>query len=187
MEVLWAQIISIVFNPYIHPIYLFIMVCIRNNLNLICSIPGIVFIALLPLLYHVLLHRMRKVDLDVSDRRKRPKILLVDALFYAIAFILYYLMLRLNSLTMISLIYLVVILSVTFVTLFDKICLHVVGFVIPSLVFYYINLRIVTLILLFLSIVVAYAKIKLKQHNLVQVIEGYLVPIIIVSLLFSVL
>jgi len=184
MNAMWAQVVSIILNPYVHPVYLFIVLCNRYRLNVSYSLPGILFIAVMPLIYHILLHKKGRVDIDVSDRRVRPKILLVDALFYAIAFVIYYLFLKVNVLYTISLIYLIVLITVTFVTLIDKVCLHVAGIILPSMILYYMGFYDLTLFLILISFMIAYARIKLKRHNIVQVIEGYIIPIIIVSFFF---
>jgi membrane-associated phospholipid phosphatase len=179
-----AERISLVLSA---PILAFLAVAIFSSMSpiglgpflsdLTSAILGVLFLSILPILPVLYYARKGIVDIDVSDRRMRPKLFGMAILGYSLGVISFY-FLQGTSLMVLSVAYVCVTSAVAFVSLFWKISVHTAGVAGPVTGLTYVFGWIAALLYLLL-LPVAWARLKLKAHSFLQVFCGSIAAVLV--------
>ena len=166
------KVISLTFHPSVSTFlgYAIIYYMYRNLLDLFTSL---IFFSLLPFLLTVFLRKIGKVsDLLVTRRNERKGVILLSLLGYMIgAFIMY--KIGINLFFYVSILYIINSLIILLITLFYKISIHVsVLTSIATFLTEVFGLKFSFLYLL--AFLVAWARVKAKEHTVDQVVSALL-------------
>ena len=138
---------------------------------------GMLFLSILPILPVLYYARKGIVDIDVSDRRMRPKLFGMAILGYSLGAISFY-FLEGTSLMVLSAAYVCVTSTVAIVSFFWKISVHTAGIAGPVTGLTYVFGWIAALLYLLL-LPVAWARLKLKAHSFMQVFSGSIAAVLV--------
>lgn len=138
---------------------------------------GMLFLSVLPILPVLYYARRGIVDIDVSDRRMRPKLFGMAILGYLLGAIVFY-FLQATSLMVLSIAYACVTSSVALISFFWKISVHTAAIAGPVTgLTYAFGWIYAALYLLLLP--VGWARLELKAHNPLQVIGGAVAAVLV--------
>jgi len=143
---------------------------------------GTLFLAILPVAPVLYYARKGEVDIDVSDRRKRPKLFGMAILGYCLG-VLAFGLLSATSLMVLSLAYVGVTSSILLVSLSWKISVHTAAIAGPVTGLTYVFGWIAALIYLLL-LPVGWARLKLEVHTFSQVSTGTVVAILVTLVVY---
>ncbi|RLE65452.1 MAG: hypothetical protein DRJ47_05025 [Thermoprotei archaeon] len=176
-----ANLVSHVFNAPAFAIYILLLIVFEEKIDSMYSLlvlsTGILFLAFFPVVF-ILIEKIRgHVDYFVSDVKKRPKFFIPPLISYFTGFSLFHAI----GLKVIALYYLVffsVSLALFIVTFRWKISVHAAGVAGPATFLVYVyGLK---FILLYLLVpMVSWSRVKLKAHNVSQVVAGAIIAILV--------
>jgi membrane-associated phospholipid phosphatase len=146
---------------------------------------GLLFLSILPILPVLYYARKGIVDIDVSDRKMRPKLFGMAILGYSLGVIAFY-YLQSTSLMILSVAYVCVTSTVAVVSLFWKMSVHTAGIAGPVTGLTYVFGWTAALLYLLL-LPVAWARLKLKAHNFAQVFGGIIAAILVTFVVYLLL
>ena len=143
---------------------------------------GLVFLVLIPMgsVYY-----FNKRDLEIRKKEERTKLYLISIVSYLTCSAIFWI---LNSHVMfvISIAYVFVSSAVSVINIFWKISAHSAGVAGPTTALIYVfGLNLVPLYAL--TLVVFWIRLKIKAHNILQLITGAVVAIFITSLIYTLL
>jgi membrane-associated phospholipid phosphatase len=185
-----AYFISLVFHPLLMPSYLFLFIVVFASsfmqplkIESLYEILGIIFIVtfIIPVISMGTLRLTNIIsDFHLAKKSQRPTPFFFIACFYGIAAYMFYAKLSINNLIVIVFVAsTVLILLMTVISFFWKISLHgaaiggVFGFILALGMFYPImNFTLILAVLLVISGLVIYARLKLQAHTPLQVYAG---------------
>jgi membrane-associated phospholipid phosphatase len=186
-----AEILSLVFSA---PSIAFIAVVIFTLFSPIGIGPfltqtvsillGTLFLAILPIAPVAYYARKGTIDIDISDRTKRPKFFALSLVGYSLGAVSFGL---LHSIPMmvLSIAYVFVTLSVTVISFFWKVSVHTTGIAGPVTGLTYVfGCRAVPMYLLLLP--VGWARLRLKAHTIMQLVAGIAVAFIVTFTVYMV-
>jgi membrane-associated phospholipid phosphatase len=187
------EIPSIIFStPLVTTVCTIILATLTPNIGLILS--SIFFYIVMPILAYTYLYKKglvtdKKFDFNIRKRAERP----LYNVILILGFLTNYILIALYSVPIVKEIALFLLFSFlvfTIVTLFWKISGHMTQTVLAILIFAYIfpNASLVILLVGYLVCVplVGFSRIKLKHHNIWQVVAGTLVTSGIGVILFTI-
>lgn len=142
----------------------------------------IIFMVILPVMPIVLEAMRGKVDLDVSIRETRPKFFVFALVVYFLAYSVYT-FLGCVIMSALAAAYFTVTLGVAITSLRTKVSVHGAGVGGPgtSLIYVY---GLLAVPVVFVWVIVIWARTTLKQHTLIQAIAGVLLGVIITLLTY---
>jgi len=182
-----AILVSLIFNAYITSVFpVVIAVFISKDVVQFAYIV-ILTIILLPFVQFILFYRLKLIsDFDISNRDQRPLYLVFSSILYTFLYI-WSTTTNIGSLIKISLALVIVTLFFTLISTFWKISGHMTYllFSITSINFLF-NSRYLALLYLLVP-VVAWARIELKHHTLLQTILGTLTACAISLTIFAII
>jgi membrane-associated phospholipid phosphatase len=134
---------------------------------------GTLFLSVLPIAPIAYYAWKGTIDIDITDRRKRPKFFAMSLVGYSLGAVTFGL-LNATSMMVLSLAYIFVTLSVALISLFWKVSVHTTGIAGPVTGLTYVfGWAAAPLYLLLLPI--GWARLKLKAHTILQLIAGIIV------------
>lgn len=145
--------------------------------ELLGAMLGILLLSILPILPVLYYARKGVVDIDVSDRRRRPKLFGMAILGYSLGVAVFGI-LQASSLAVLSAAYVCVTTSVALVSFFWKVSVHTAGIAGPVTGLAYV-FGFVGALLYILLLPVGWARLKLKAHSFPQVVSGAVIAIVV--------
>ena len=185
----FAKILSRVFDGSFISIPIFIIICfaiIKNPLSALgWSFLCILFGTLIPYLYIFLLFKKNMIDdMHVPNKENRIKPLIITVVCYIIGYFVLYILkahIFLRSIFVASIIITVILAAITY---FWKISFHT-SWVTFVTITYYVLFGKWILTLLFLTILVGWARVKIKRHTIMQVTLGAVISAIVTLFVYS--
>lgn len=145
---------------------------------------GTLFLSILPISPVLYYARKGVVDLQVSERRMRPKLFAMAILSYSLGVVVFSLLSAI-SLMVLSLAYVGVTTSIALTTLFWKISVHSSGIAGPVTALTYVFGWIAAFMYLWL-LPIGWARLKLKAHTFPQVLGGAIAAALITLVVYVV-
>jgi membrane-associated phospholipid phosphatase len=143
---------------------------------------GTLFLSILPIAPVVYYARRGTIDIDISDRRKRPKFFAMSLVGYSLGAVTFG-FLQATSMMVLSIAYVGVTLSVALISFFWKISVHTTGIAGPVTGLVYVfGWKAVPMYLLLLP--VGWARLKLKVHTPSQLIAGIFVAVLVTFVVY---
>ena len=164
-----AKVISFIFNPYSMALAL-IPISMRDG-NVGFSLLAMLSLALAPLLKHM--HGVHKGfwDLDISDYKKRPSILMLSGLTGILgSYLLFLLDAKYTSLA--TLLYATTGLVAALASKYVKVSIHVATASITTVALAYTFGKWILIIAVPLTALIAWSRLKLRAHTPLEVSEG---------------
>ncbi len=160
-----AKVVSMVFVPYVHPLYLFPLLTMFGASDVHDCLIGIVLYAFLPLAIHAVLLVLKRVDIDVVDRASRVPMLATAVAMYVASYQIF----RCSMSKLVALIYTFVGITIMATLIFTKVSVHVASFV-PSIVaFAKLGLVHLAVALAIAMLVTAWSRAILDKHTPAQI------------------
>jgi len=180
-----ARVLSDIFNGYITLILPILYATISSTLPSLYKIVISILITISPITIFLILKSMGKVtDFDMTDRKERPlyciTITLIIGLLYLVTFEQGH-----SILSTITLNSLIISTVFTFITLFWKISGHMTFLTMTYTSLIYLIPSPFTILLFPIIPFVAWSRIKLKKHTVLQVVMGTLMSAMISALVFT--
>ncbi len=160
-----AKTISVIMNPYIHPVYLFIVLTIHGFIGLYECIIGILLYSVIPFSIHLLLMKLKLTDKDVKNIVAREALLFIAITLYVLSASI----LR-GKASIIPAVYSLNGVLLAVLTPITRVSIHVASFTPAIAILSYAGLTHIALILFVLMIVTAIARITLRVHTLAQTV-----------------
>ncbi len=180
-----AKIFSNVFNGYITLILPLLYTVIFSDISTISKMLISFVTAISPISIFLILKKMKKVsDFDMTDRKERPAYCVSTTIVFLI---IYLITLKLGD-TALSTIALNTLLTsgiFTLITFFWKISGHITYLTMAYCSFLYVIPSPYTVLLFPIIPFVAWSRVELKKHNVLQVIAGILLASLISVLVFT--
>ncbi len=145
---------------------------------------GALFLSILPIAPVVYFATKGTIDLDVSDRSKRPKYFAMSLFGYCLGVIAFDLLYA-TSLMVLSIAYVCVTFSIAVISFFWKISVHASGIAGPVTGLTYVFGWIAALMYLLL-LPIGWARLKLKAHTVSQLIAGVTVAVLVTFTVYAV-
>jgi membrane-associated phospholipid phosphatase len=134
---------------------------------------GTLFLSILPIAPVAYYARKGTIDIDISDRTKRPRFFALSLIGYSLGVVTFGLLYS-TSMMVLSIAYVFVTLSVAVISFFWKVSVHTTGIAGPVTGLTYVfGWRAVPMYLLLLP--VGWARLKLKAHTPMQLVAGIVV------------
>jgi hypothetical protein len=189
-----AQLLTYLFHPILMPSYLLLVLFgfqvsplffTSFSLKSFFALVVIIFLytALFPSAWIMWLHKKKSItDLELSQQKERPRVFLVSSGFYvALAYFFYSKGGLLQPTSFLIALMSIIILGLSFFTLFDKISAHLaaIGGILGILLIFFIKYRETQLLFPILAIIniagwVGSARLRLMAHSIRQVALGLL-------------
>jgi membrane-associated phospholipid phosphatase len=138
---------------------------------------GALFLAVLPIAPVVYYARKGTIDIDISDRSKRPKFFAMSIIGYSFGAVTFGI-LHATSMMVISIAYVCVTLSVAVISFFWKVSVHTTGIAGPVTGLTYV-FGWVAVPLYLLLLPVGWARLRLKAHTPAQLVVGVFVAFLV--------
>jgi len=185
----FAKALSRIFDGSLISIPIFIIIClavIKNPLSALgWAFLCILFGTLIPYLYIFSLFKKNAIDdMHVPNKENRIKPLIVTIICYILGYFVLYILkahIFLRSIFVASIIITVILTAITY---FWKISFHT-SWVTFITITYYILFGKWMLTLLFLTILVGWARVKIKRHTILQVTLGAAISAIVTLFVYS--
>jgi membrane-associated phospholipid phosphatase len=145
---------------------------------------GALFLSILPIAPVVYFARKGTIDLDVSDRSKRPRYFGMSLLGYCLGVVAFD-FLQATSLMVLSIAYVCVTFSIAVTSFFWKISVHSSGIAGPVTGLTYVFGWMPALMYLLL-LPIGWARLKLKAHTRSQLIAGAIVAVLVTFTVYAV-
>ena len=186
-----AQLFSAIFSPvgiafYTTVIFSVFSPIVQTNYNILISIIlGIIFLCILPIIGIFYQYFIGKVDLWVSNQKKRTPLYITAIIVYIIGAIIFY-YIDYKIMFILTMAYVSVTTVVMIANFFTKVSSHTAGVAGPitalSIVY-----GIVALPLFIMLPLTIWARLKLKAHDILQLIAGTIIAIIVTSIVYIIL
>ncbi len=184
-----AGVISIIFSPPVIGLFITLILTFKppygQQVNpFLAFLFGLCFIVILPILPVIYASKKGKVELDVPNKEKRGKFLLISIITYFTGFLLANL-LNMKGFSLMVFSYFLVTFFVLFFNYFIKISIHTTGVAGPAtaLVFFY-GLEVYPF--WFILLPVFWARLVLKKHDLFQLLLGVVTGVSVTFLAFHI-
>lgn len=164
-----AAIVTIIFSLSSPDIFLSVVV-------------GFLFLVIIPILPVFYFFEQKLIDIDVHDRKKRTIFFLMAIISYITASVIFY-YLNYHTMFSISMAYIFVTTAVMIINLFWKISVHSAGVAGPTTALVYVFGKELIPLYIF-TIIIIYIRLKLRAHNLIQLIAGSVVAIAVTFLTY---
>lgn len=172
-----AIAISYIFNASFYSIYLLpIFIDLSDLFSIALSI---IFLGIMPIIFIVIQTIRGKIDIFVSRQRDRPKYFVPALIGYLIGYILFSLLDK-SMLALYHLSYFTVTFTIFLISFKWKISVHMAGICGPN-TFIVLNFGEKYMLLYLLSILVGWARYRLKAHTFLQLFMGGIIAIIVTS------
>jgi len=185
----YLKFTSQILSPTSVAMYVTIVFSLYSQLsifNILLSIfIGNLFLSLIPTISTYYLSKTGYADIEFSKREKRTIIYLIGIFCFIIASLIF-LTLNFHIMFLISMAYVFVTSAVFIINLFWKISAHAAGIAGPTTALIYVFGPIL-IPLYILTLLVIWVRLKIKIHNLKQLIAGALIAIFITSLVYTIL
>lgn len=154
-----------------------------GSLNIFSSITvGLVFLVLIPL--SSILYFSKK-DLDVNKKEERTRLYLISIVSYLISSAIFWI-LNSHIMFVISVAYVFVSATISIINIFWKISAHTAGVAGPTTALIFVfGTNLIPLYIL--TILVFGIRLRIKAHNVLQLIMGAIVAIFITALVYTIL
>ncbi|MDD5416797.1 MAG: hypothetical protein PHU12_02360 [Candidatus Aenigmarchaeota archaeon] len=155
---------------------------IQINRGLAASI-GILFLGIIPLLDVLIMYKIGYLkDMNATNRKRRNLIYFLAILSYIGSALIFW-KLGSHAMFLISLAYVFAPSATAITNRFVKISVHVAGVAGPTTALIYVfGLWLMPLYLL--SLLIAYVRLKLKAHNITELLLGFIIPAIVTYLVY---
>jgi len=185
----YLKFISEILSPTMVAMYVTIIFSLYSQLSvfniLLCIFIGNLFLSLIPTVSIYYLSKTGYADTEFSKRERRAIVYLIGLLCFVIASLIFWL-LNFHIMFLISMAYVFVTSAVFIINLFWKISAHSAGVAGPTTALVYVFGP--TLIPLYVvTLLVIWVRLKIKVHNLKQLIAGALIAIFITLLVYTIL
>ncbi len=164
------------------PIYFMII----GVISLLEFIHALIFLFVIPLLLPYYWSIRKRIEWDYPNRKERIIPFTMVTISYIIGFITISLSNSNFLVKCLHLSYAVTSLTALMTTMYYKVSIHIVGIIGPATFLFWAGYLMLSSSLIILSIVVSYARIKLKRHTLDQIIVAYIVALIVNTTVFHV-
>jgi len=172
--------IALIFAPQVTSMYVFALLVASDFMQ---RLPELVvasaFASIIPILSLLVYVKSARIDLEVSDRTKRPLLFFAAIFSFLIGFLLLRAMHAPFIMTALMLAYIINTFAAALITRFDKISVHVWGISGPAVALLYQYGYAVFSAALLLAVVVGISRIKAKAHNLRQVTSALVVSVLL--------
>lgn len=166
------NLISLIFHPSVSTALGFIIIYLIRCKNLPDLLISLIFFSFTPFLITLILMRRGRVsDLLVTRREQRGRVITLSILGYLIAIALIYIY-GINLLFYVALLYTLNSFFILLITLKYKISIHVAALSGVSTVLLFLVSK-YFVIMYFVTALVAWARVKAKEHELSQVVSAY--------------
>jgi len=145
---------------------------------------GTLFLSVLPIAPVAYYARKGTIDIDITDRKKRPRFFAMSLVGYSLGAVTFGL-LNATSMMVLSLAYVFVTLSVALISLFWKVSVHTTGIAGPVTGLTYVFGWVVAPLYLLL-LPVGWARLKLRAHTPAQLVVGVIVAFFVTFLVYRV-
>jgi phosphatidylglycerol:prolipoprotein diacylglycerol transferase len=180
-----AKIFSDIFNAYLTLILPILYATLCSNINIVPKLVISGLITLTPISVYLVLKGLGKVsNFDITDRKERPPYCITVTLIIGV---LYLASLELGN-TILSTVVLNTLITssvFTLITLFWKISGHMTYLTMAYCSFVYLIPSPFTILLFPIVPFVAWSRVELGRHNILQVILGTVIPVLISVLVFT--
>lgn len=176
------QVLSLVFSaPAIAAVVTIVFSLFSSNM-LLSIIIGFLFLVIIPMLPVLYFFEQGLIDIDIQERKKRTLFFLTAIVSYvATSFIFYYL--NYHHMFSISIAYMFVTSFIMLINLFWKISVHSAGVAGPTTALVYVfGIELIPIYVF--TFIIIYVRLKLKAHNLIQLIAGAFAAILITFLTY---
>jgi len=170
-----AIAISYIFNASFYSIYLLpIFVDLKDIFTIALSI---IFLGIMPIIFIVIQSIRGRIDMFVSQRKERPKYFIPALIGYLTGYILFSLLNK-SMLALYHLTYFTVTFTIFLISFKWKISVHMAGICGPN-TFIILTLGEKYIPLYLLSILVGWARYRLKAHTFLQLFMGGIIAIVV--------
>lgn len=184
-----ARIISYLFIPPLMNFFIFVFLAVylqlEPKIKMAIILISFLFGLAVPIIYFVIMRSKGKIDdndAQVKEQRTSPYLFGIFLTIIAILLSVYLVNNRIITIAWIA--YLICSVILVIVNKSWKISAHAMGTAIPlGIILFYSNLLSLTLVIIL--ILVGWSRIKLKMHNLNQVLAGSFLGVIVPVLLFA--
>ncbi|WFO75302.1 hypothetical protein J4526_09615 [Desulfurococcaceae archaeon MEX13E-LK6-19] len=164
------------------PIYFLII----DVMSLFEFIHALIFLFIIPLFLPYYWSLRKGIEWDYPNRKERIMPFTMVTISYIIGFATISLSGSNFLVKCLHLSYAITSLTALMITMYYKVSIHIMGIIGPATFLFWAGYLVLSLSLIILSIVVSYARIKLKRHTLDQVIVAYIVALIVNTAVFHV-
>ena len=183
---IFLKIISVLLSEVAIAFYLILIFSFYGNLGNMNFVNNIlintIFMVLIPVTAIVVFYKQVVLDMGLIERNQRPKFYLANLISYGVvSFLLYYF--NNEIMLKIALSYLLTMLVLFLINFKWKISLHGAGIAIGSMVLL-LNFGLISLIFFALIPFVYWLRIKLKAHNIYQLLAGSFVGFLVTYIVF---
>lgn len=171
----FAKYYSYICVPITFTLFIFLYVNYYTSNN---SLVGVLLSLLLTFLFPLLIFLYFKEkgfvkDYDASIKEERTKLYLYGIILTILGFIISYFFKLSNNFTYLWVIYTINTLLLILVNKYWKISAHLIGISAPMAILFYFN-SVYTFVFIPLTIILAWARLKLKMHTKSQIFAGFL-------------
>jgi membrane-associated phospholipid phosphatase len=180
-----AELLSYLLSPVSIAFYIIIMMMLFlikiENLELfiITILTAFVFLCITPIIGIIIYSRKGKIDIWVSEQKKRTPFYIIAILGYFLSIIIFY-NINQHEFLVLSLAYIGVTLAITIVNLRTKISSHSAGLTGPftAVIFMF---GFLALPLFFLLPIIIWARLQLNAHSIAQLMGGGIIGFIVTA------
>jgi len=173
LDIVLADVISYIFNPYDFGILLLIIGLFKDG-NVLYGVVALLSLALLPLLWHLKGVRRGHFDWNINEYRKRTSILALSGIGGLLGFwVLYEAGAYYVSIATLSYALTSIVAAACSRTV--KVSIHVATALTSSIILGWAFGTQIGALAIALSVAIAWSRLKLKAHTLPEVLEGYAV------------
>lgn len=185
----YLKFTSQILSPTMVAVYVTIIFSLYSQLSLFNILLGIfignLFLSLIPTLSAYYLSKTGYADIEFSKKEKRIVLYLIGIFCFIIASLIFW-FLNFRIMFLISMAYVFVTSAVFIINLFWKISAHSAGIAGPTTALVYVfGSSLIPLYIL--TLLVIWVRLKIKIHDLKQLVAGALIAIFITSLVYTIL
>jgi len=179
----FAKYFSYIFVPTTFTVWLFIFASLSFQIHpTIPIILSLLLTFIIPILVFIYLKNRGNIkDYDASIKEERTSLYVIGIILCLIGFIISLLSNYSVNFTVLWFIYIINSIFLIIINKYWKISAHLIGVSAPIAAFYYWG-SFNAVILLILSLILAWARLKLKMHSVLQIIAGFLFGILLTYL-----